>query len=111
MANVTAKGGLSVQCTSTTPYQIGLDNGQGTGVTGPAARKMTGPLGATLTYGLYQDAAHSSVWGNTTGTGGNTQGGTGSGNVTAYTVYGLMPPQTTPAAGTYNDTVTVTVTY
>jgi spore coat protein U-like protein len=111
MGNVTATGGLSVQCTDTTPYTVGLDNGQGSGVTGPAARKMTGPGGATLTYGLYQDSAHSLVWGNTTGTGGNTQGGTGSGNVTAYTVYGLMPPQTTPTAGSYSDTVGITVTY
>jgi spore coat protein U-like protein len=111
MGNVTAIGGLSVQCTNTTPYTVGLDNGQGIGVTNPAARKMTGPGGATLTYGLYQDSAHSLVWGNTTGTGGNTQGGTGSGNVTAYTVYGLMPPQTTPTAGSYSDTVGITVTY
>jgi len=111
MSNVTATGSLSVQCTSSTPYTIGLDNGQGAGVTGPAARKMTGPGGATLTYGLYQDAAHSSVWGNTSGTGGNTQGGTGSGIVTPYTVYGLMPPQTAPAAGNYSDSVTITVTY
>ncbi len=111
MSNVTATGSLSVQCTNTTPYTIGLDNGRGAGVTGPAARKMTGPGGATLTYGLYQDAAHASLWGNTSGTGGNTQGGTGSGIVRPYTVYGLMPPQTTPATGSYSDSVTITVTY
>jgi len=26
-------------------------------------------------------------------------------------VYGRVPSQTTPSAGTYNDTITVTVTY
>ncbi|WP_163468383.1 spore coat protein U domain-containing protein, partial [Klebsiella michiganensis] len=28
-----------------------------------------------------------------------------------YTVYGRVPVQTTPAPGTYTDTITVTVTY
>jgi spore coat protein U-like protein len=28
-----------------------------------------------------------------------------------YTVYGYVPPQATPAAGVYTDTITVTVTY
>ncbi len=111
--SVTSKGqgAVSVQCTNTTPYQIGLDNGQGSGASGPAARLMTGAGGATLTYGLYQDSGLSAVWGNTAGTGGNTQGGTGNGNTQSYTVYGRIPPQASVPAGNYNDTVAVTVTY
>ena len=49
------------------------------------------------------------MWGNTVGT--NTIAGTGSGGSQSYTVYGRVPPQTTPAAATYTDTITVTVTY
>ncbi|MCE3520182.1 spore coat protein U domain-containing protein, partial [Escherichia coli] len=35
----------------------------------------------------------------------------GSGAAQPYTVYGRVPVQTTPAPGTYTDTITVTVTY
>jgi len=49
------------------------------------------------------------VWGNTVGT--NTVAGTGTGNSQSLTVYGNVPAQATPPAATYNDTITVTVTY
>ena len=49
------------------------------------------------------------MWGNTVGT--DTVSATGSGASQAYTVYGRVPMQTTPAAATYTDTITVTVTY
>lgn len=72
------------------------------------ARKMV--LGAnSIAYQLYQNATRSTVWGNTVGT--NTVAGTGNGNVQLLTVYGSVPAQATPPAGTYSDTVTVTVTY
>ena len=52
VANVNGTSALAVQCTSTTPYNIGLDQGQGSGAT-VAARKMTnGPN--TITYTLLQ---------------------------------------------------------
>jgi spore coat protein U-like protein len=63
----------------------------------------------TITYSLYQDAGRTTVWGNTIGT--NTVAGTGNGASQSYTVYGRVPPQTTPAAALYGDTITVTVTY
>jgi spore coat protein U-like protein len=37
--------------------------------------------------------------------------GTGIGSSQNYTVYGRVQAQTTPAPGTYTDTITVTVTY
>ena len=105
--NVDQTSAIQVTCTNTTPYNIGLDAGTGSGAT-VGARLMTAS-GATVTYSLYQDSAHSNVWGNTIGT--NTVTGTGNGTGQSYTVYGRIPPQTTPAPGTYTDTVTVTVTY
>jgi len=98
---------LQVQCTNTTPYNIGLDAGQGTGAT-VAVRKMTSGAN-TINYSLYSDSGHATVWGNTVGT--NTVAGTGNGASQSYTVYGQVPAQTTPAAATYTDTITVTVTY
>ena len=49
------------------------------------------------------------MWGNTVGT--DTQAATGTGAAQTYTIYGRIPPQTTPAPATYSDTITVTVTY
>ena len=106
-ANVDNTSTLRVQCTNTTPYNIGLNAGAGTGAT-VAARKMTNGS-ATITYSLYSDSGRTTVWGNTVGT--NTVAATGNGASQSFTIYGRVPPQTTPAAATYTDTITVTVTY
>ena len=107
-AEVDQTGNIAVLCTNGTTYNVGLDNGTGTGAT-TSARQMTGSLGGTLAYGLYRDAVHSNVWGSTIGT--NTQTGTGSGVLQNLTVYGAITSGQTPLAGIYADTVTVTLTY
>jgi spore coat protein U-like protein len=105
-ANVDATGSTTVQCTNSTPYTVALDGGT-SGATDPTQRKMS--KGAEkITYGLYQDSARSQGWGNTTG---QTVGGTGTGSSQALTVYGRVASQTTPSAGSYSDSVVVTVTY
>ena len=106
-ANVDQTSAIQVQCTNTTPYNIGLDAGTGAGAT-VTTRKLTGG-GATINYSLYSDSARTSVWGNTIGT--NTVASTGTGAAQSFTVYGRIPSQTTPAPATYTDTITVTVTY
>jgi spore coat protein U-like protein len=98
---------LSVQCTNSTDYAIGLSAGTGSGAT-VAARKMTGPASATVTYSLYSDS-YTTVWGTSSGV--DTVGATGNGAAQTYTIYGKVPTQTTPAPGVYSDTVTVTVYY
>lgn len=107
-ANVNATSQIVVQCTSTTPYTLGLSAGAGTGAT-IANRLMTGPSGATVSYSLYRDSGHTLLWGNTVGT--DRQTGTGTGAAQTYTVYGQVPAQTTPAPGVYTDTVRATLTY
>ena len=108
-ASVTdATASVSVTCTNGTTYTIALDAGTGAGAT-TSARLMSGPAGATLAYNLYRDAARSLPWGNTIGT--DVQSGTGNGTAQALTVYGRIPAAQYPTAGTYTDTVTVTVTY
>lgn len=106
-ANVDQTSTVQVQCTNTTPYNIGLDAGTGSGAT-VAARKMTNGA-ATITYSLFSDSGRTTVWGSTIGT--NTVSATGSGASQSYTVYGRVPAQATPAPAVYTDTVTVTVTY
>ena len=107
VANVDQSSTLQVQCTNTTPYNIGLDAGIGTGAT-VGVRKLTNG-GSTINYSLYTDAGRATVWGNTVGT--DTVAATGNGAAQSYSVYGRIPAQTTPAPATYTDTITVTVTY
>ena len=106
-ANVDQTSTIAVTCTNTTPYNVGLDAGTGSGAT-VASRKLTSG-GATLNYTLYSDSGRTTVWGNTVST--DTLAGTGNGASQSLTVYGRLFSQTTPAPGTYTDTITVTVTY
>jgi spore coat protein U-like protein len=105
--NVDQTSTIQVTCTNTTPYNIGLDAGAGTGAT-VATRKMTSGAN-TVNYTLYSNSTRTTVWGNTVGT--DTAAATGNGSAQSYTVYGRVPPQAAPAPGTYTDTITVTVTY
>ena len=106
-ANVDQTSTISVQCSSTTPFNIGLDKGtNGTSVTN---RLMKGATAATVQYSIYSDSGRTSNWGNTIGT--DTVASTGTGSSQSFTVYGRIAPQTTPAPDVYTDTVTVTVTY
>jgi spore coat protein U domain-containing protein, fimbrial subunit CupE1/2/3/6 len=107
-SGVNQTGTVAVTCTNTTPYDVQLDQGAGSGAT-VTNRLMTGPSSATVAYGLYQDSAHSTNWGKTNGT--DTVAGTGNGSAQTLTVYGHIAAQTTPAPGGYADTVNVTVTF
>ena len=99
-----ATSSLSVTCASGLAYSVQLDNGV-TG-TGPTARQMTSG-GQDITYGLYRDVARSLPWGGV----GQATSATGTGAAQAYTVYGRVPPQTTPTPGTYSDTVVASIVY
>lgn len=102
---------ISVNCTNTTPFNIGLNAGTGSGAT-VSSRIMTSGT-HTLKYSLYQDSGHSIVWGNTVGTNTvtGTGGGLGGGSAITKTVYGQIPDQPGTPPGNYADTITVTVTY
>lgn len=106
-SNIDQSTTISLTCTNTTPYSLGLNAGIGTGAT-VAARKMENGA-ASVTYSLYSDSGRTTVWGDTVGT--DTVSGTGSGSSQSYTIYGRVPTQTTPAPQTYTDTVTATITY
>jgi spore coat protein U-like protein len=106
-ADTDATSTIGVICTATTPYNIGLNQGStaGSSVTN---RRMTDGT-SLVNYNLYRESARLTNWGNTVGT--DTVGGTGTGLPVSTTVYGRVPIQTSPAPGTYTDTITVTVTY
>tara|TARA_R110001592_G_scaffold170807_1_gene408407 strand:+ start:243348 stop:243812 length:465 start_codon:yes stop_codon:yes gene_type:complete len=78
-----------------------------------ANRTMTNGLN-TLSYNLYQDPAHSIVWGDGTG---STTTITDSGLIAIlgtshnHTVYGQVPASQYVPSGSYNDTIIVTIEY
>jgi spore coat protein U-like protein len=107
---LTATGTLTVACTASDAYSIALSSGTGSGAS-VTDRVMTRSGGADrIHYQLYQNASYSLPWGD--GTSGTTAlTGTGTGSSQSITVYARVPPQTTPQAGTYIDTVIATITY
>lgn len=105
--SVSGAGSIVVTCTPGTSLTIAFDNGSNGGDS--SARYLSNGSGTQLAYQLYQDAAHASVWGS-----GALAYSIASFPATAQTlpVYGrLFASGTAPAAGTYSDTVTVTLTW
>lgn len=92
-------------------YEVSLDTG---GNSSYSPRKMQKGGSYTLDYNLYKDAARTQVWGD--GSGGSStlsiakliQVGT---HTDDYNLYGRMPAGQNVEAGSYSDTVTVTVEY
>jgi spore coat protein U-like protein len=72
------------------------------------AMKTTGDAPQTLAYHLYRDTDRTTVWGNTADTG---EGVTGTGSAKTTTVFGRIPKSQLVGAGTFADTIAVTVTY
>lgn len=99
---------VSVTCTNTTAYNVGLSAGLASGAT-VTTRQMTGPSSAVLGYSLFSDSSRSVNWGSTIGT--DTVTGTGNGSSQALTVYGQTAAGQYVTPGSYTDTITATVTY
>lgn len=98
---------LIVTCTTGTAYNVGLDAGTGSGAT-VTIRKMTSGAN-TLNYTLYQEAARTTIWGNTPPT--NTVNATAVVLPTTHTICGRVSGGQNVPASLYADTITVTVTY
>lgn len=104
---------VSLQCTNGAAAVIALNGG----VNGTLAqRKMKDSVsGNDLNYQLYTTAANTSVWGDGTGvTSTQTYNSISSATVQPFTVYGTIPAQqnvAVSASNTYQDTITVTVTF
>ncbi len=107
-AQIDATTLISVTCTNTTPYDLGLNAGTSAGAT-VTTRAMTGPTNGLLNYSLFRDAARTLNWGDTVGT--DTLHVIGSGVAQPSTVYGRIPGAQTPAPGSYADTITVILTF
>ena len=87
---------VTVTCTTGTGYAVGISGGA-------TGRSMTGPGGALLTYGMFNEAARTTAFGVT--------GATGNGVGQAYTVFGRVPALQFVPVGAYSEIVTVNVAY
>ncbi|WP_395331235.1 spore coat U domain-containing protein [Novosphingobium sp. BL-8H] len=99
---------ITVNCTTGTVYTVGLNAGTTSGAT-VTTRQMLLSANA-LNYTLYRDSGRTNNWGNTPGTDtpGSVTATTAAGTLT---VYGRIPALQNVPAGSYTDTVTVTVNY
>ncbi len=100
---------ISVTCTPGSAYTIGLDAGLHAATAGDVAtRRMSDGASHYVAYQLYQDPGHTTPWGQTIGT--NTLAAVGNGAAQTASVHGLVA-SANANAGSYADTIGVTVTY
>ena len=108
---LTGTGAVNVTCTSgaSTSVTLGQGSNAGTGSSDAVpVRRLNDGSTNYLSYQLYSDNGHSTVWGNTSGTG---VAHTGTGTQTAITVYGSVAAGQNVPSGSYSDTVVATVTF
>lgn len=96
-------GNIAVSCDASASFTVSLSAGNGT----YSGRAMSSGAEA-LSYNLYTDASRLIVWGDGSGS-------TGTVSTTAAAaeipVYGRIPARQNVPAGSYADTIVVTVTY
>jgi spore coat protein U-like protein len=98
---------ISISCTRTTGWNIGLNAGLGPDATVNARKLVRGT--STMSYGLFSDTAKTVNWGETIG--GDTVSGTGTGTAQTVTVYARLPCGQFVKPGAYFDTIVATITY
>lgn len=107
-SNTDAQATISVTCTQQTPYTLKLSEGANAATGGDTnGRRMKANTSDYLAYQLYSDSSHTSPWDNTTGV-----SGTGTGSANSHLVYGrIVAGNYNLATGSYQDTITVTLSY
>jgi spore coat protein U-like protein len=103
-----ATGSVNVTCNPSASYTIRLDPGANS-ASAYGQRAMLEPTKGTLIYyNLYVDPALTRIWGD--GTGGTaTASGNGVETNQLFHIFGRIPPGQNLSAGTYRDSVIVTV--
>jgi spore coat protein U-like protein len=101
--NIDESASFDVACSGDTGFTVGLD--RGAGGTAIADRKLTSGTNK-IGYNLYTDASRVTVWDTQT-----FAKAAAPGNLTKVTIFGRVATSATiPAAGTYLDTVKITLT-
>lgn len=96
-------GNIAISCSAPTSFTISLGAGSGT-----IEQRVMISGANTMQYNVHSDAARMLVWGDEMGGGTTVSDTTQNGN---YAVYGRIPPRQNLPAGSYTDSIVVTVTY
>jgi spore coat protein U-like protein len=103
---------FSVSCTQGDSSQwIGLNTGQNAGHASGTTRAMAGPSSNYLSYEIYSNAGHTTVWGNTQAAGVAVPASSSNTQVQTFNAYGSIPAQQNVVAGSFSDTVLATVNF
>jgi spore coat protein U-like protein len=105
--NLDGTGTVIVACTKGATATVGL--GFGSNASG-STRRLTDGSSNYLTYELYQDAGHTTVWGNS-GADLYSPGAAPSKAARNFTVYGRVASNQDVPAGSFSDTVVATVNF
>ncbi|MFZ6849201.1 Csu type fimbrial protein [Undibacterium sp. RuRC25W] len=109
-SNLDTTGSLVMQCNSTFNVILSISLGSGKGATYSGGRKMTNAKQNTLIYNLYTDATRTQVLGD--GTGGSVTMQISGRNTYTQPIWArILGNQRTAAAGSYVDSVVVTISY
>jgi spore coat protein U-like protein len=107
-ADLHANGSVTYKCTQNKPITIQLNKGSST-TFNPRTMKFSTDV---LNYNLYMDAALTVIWGDGTGGSSFYSNSTPTTAKTTLTVYGDVPAlQQNVSAGTYNDSITATISF
>jgi spore coat protein U-like protein len=105
-SSLDSTGTISFSCDKKQDVEIWLSTG-GSGTFSP--RRMSGP--DSLDYNLYLDAARTNIWGDDTFGSVYTQNNVPKNTSINVTVYGRIPAGQDVSAGSYTDTVTLTINW
>lgn len=105
-----AQADLTVQCTNGAAASVVLDLGQNTngGSADDPKRQMSDGGSNFMSYDLFSDAGHTTIWGNSTN---SDVAYTGTGASEALTMFGRIPAGQNLPAGSYADTVLATINF
>jgi spore coat protein U-like protein len=103
----TGVGTIDIECDGSDTYTVALD--LGASPEPGQGRRMVGPAGNLLSYNLFSDSSARLVWGD--GSSGATSTVSGAGAKSSFTVYGRIFPEQHVVAGSYSDTVVVTISF
>lgn len=102
----TATGNIQVTCSNGTNAVVSLNQGINNNRASTYATRALNNGTNYLGYDIYTDNTYTTLW-NTT----NTQPITSTGAAVNLTAYGRIPAGQSPATGSYNDTVTISVAF
>lgn len=110
----TANGNVAVTCSALVIFTVSYVISMAKGNSATYTPRFMNLAGVHLNYNLYTTAGFASIWGDATGgtvTVSDSYTAIGLSQTNNYTVFGQIPALQTVGAGTYTDTVLVTVTY